>query len=371
MKAEYPNFVPLITPSKGFEELTKLIVDAELCSLCGGCAALCQRIELSKNGPKLKEGLECNLIIGGIKCSEDGSCYDACPMTPFSWVELETLIFGKTAEDDELGVYQEIVAVRSKDSKILENAQDGGAVTSLLVAGVQEELLDGAIVASRSDNWAPSAKIAKSRDEILAAAGTKYARTPSASLIVEAFREGGRKVALVGTGCQNVAVRRLEHGSLKNVPNIDISLIGLFCYENFPYDDLKESFHDLFGVEMSDILKQDITKGKFILTKEDGSEVKVGVRKFDSIVPKTCNYCTNFTSKLSDISVGSMGSPDGWSTVIVRTEKGKALLDAATKAKLVEVSKKVDLDEIRANVSRKKKKRATIEGSDSYAPQSG
>ncbi|MHA2233450.1 MAG: Coenzyme F420 hydrogenase/dehydrogenase, beta subunit C-terminal domain [Candidatus Hodarchaeales archaeon] len=371
MKAEYPNFVPLITPSKGFEELRRLIVDAEICSLCGGCAALCQRLELDQNGPKKREDQECNLVVGGIKCSEDGSCYDACPMVPFSWAELETLVFGKTAEDEDLGVYQEITAVRSKDPEIQEKAQDGGAVTSVLVAGIQGELLEGAIVASRTDQWLPEAKIASSRDEIIASAGTKYAQVPSASLTAEAFRQGAKNVALVGTGCQNVSVRRLQNGPLKNVPNISISLIGLFCFENFPYDDLKESFRELFGIEMPDVLKQNITKGKFIVTKEDGTEAKASVRKFDSIVPKTCKYCTNFTSKLSDLSIGSIGSPTGWSTVIVRTEKGKALLDAASKLGLVEVSDNVDIDQIRKNVLLKRKQRAGTEGSDPYAPQSG
>jgi coenzyme F420 hydrogenase subunit beta len=39
----------------------------------------------------------------------------------------------------------------------------------------------------------------------------------------------------------------------------------------------------------------------------------------------------DFTSENSDLSVGSVGSPEGWSTVIVRTDKGNQILLSAEK----------------------------------------
>ena len=40
-----------------------------------------------------------------------------------------------------------------------------------------------------------------------------------------------------------------------------------------------------------------------------------------------CNFCDDFTNKFADISVGSVGTPDGYSTVIVRSEVGAKLLE--------------------------------------------
>ena len=37
----------------------------------------------------------------------------------------------------------------------------------------------------------------------------------------------------------------------------------------------------------------------------------------------------DFTSELSDISVGSVGSKEGWSTIIVRSDKGFELVKNA------------------------------------------
>ena len=42
-----------------------------------------------------------------------------------------------------------------------------------------------------------------------------------------------------------------------------------------------------------------------------------------------CGFCDDLVSRLADISIGSIGSPDGYSTVIVRSERGEKLLEAA------------------------------------------
>jgi coenzyme F420 hydrogenase subunit beta len=44
----------------------------------------------------------------------------------------------------------------------------------------------------------------------------------------------------------------------------------------------------------------------------------------------------DFTSEQSDVSVGSVGSPEGWSTVVIRTDKGLKLVEAAEKDNYIE-----------------------------------
>jgi coenzyme F420 hydrogenase subunit beta len=59
----------------------------------------------------------------------------------------------------------------------------------------------------------------------------------------------------------------------------------------------------------------------------DGKEYSCSVRDLNKAIEKGCAYCDDFTAKLADISVGSVGSPDGYSTVIVRSDAGKKLLE--------------------------------------------
>jgi coenzyme F420 hydrogenase subunit beta len=39
-----------------------------------------------------------------------------------------------------------------------------------------------------------------------------------------------------------------------------------------------------------------------------------------------CHYCGDFTARFADISVGSVGSKKGYSTVIVRSKAGEKLV---------------------------------------------
>jgi coenzyme F420 hydrogenase subunit beta len=42
-----------------------------------------------------------------------------------------------------------------------------------------------------------------------------------------------------------------------------------------------------------------------------------------------CHVCLDYVATLADISTGSVGSPDGWSTVFVRTKKGQEVWNRA------------------------------------------
>ncbi|MCS4541954.1 MAG: Coenzyme F420 hydrogenase/dehydrogenase, beta subunit C-terminal domain, partial [Euryarchaeota archaeon] len=262
--------------------------------------------------------------------------------------------------------YKKILAVRSKIPEILEKAQDGGAVTSLLLCALENKLIDGAVVATRFNNWDTSPIIAKSKEELLQAAGTKYTRTATSMKLGRSLQELSR-LALVGTGCQITGARKTQISFLKNLLEItsesenplDFLLIGLFCFENFPYDGLRRTIESKFNIQMDQIIKTDIKKGKFIVYTKNG-QVEKSVKAFEECVPESCKLCCNFTAEFSDISVGSVGTPAGWSTVIVRTQKGINLLTKAEELGYVEVEKRVELNEIKKNVSLKKEKRKVV-----------
>jgi len=47
------------------------------------------------------------------------------------------------------------------------------------------------------------------------------------------------------------------------------------------------------------------------------------VRDFHGAALKGCDECADFLGRSADISVGSVGSMDGWTSVLVRTERGR------------------------------------------------
>ncbi|RLG55338.1 MAG: hypothetical protein DRN88_05785 [Candidatus Hydrothermarchaeota archaeon] len=347
MEEYLARFVPLIKPSKGFKELKSLIIDTGLCCGCGTCVAFCSRIKMF-DLPELVEA--CTLEQGSIKCSEEGTCYDNCPFITAEFLSYEPL-----------GEYKKIVAARAKASEILANAQDGGVATALAIFALENNYVDAIVGVGRDEEWRARAITAKSREEVLSMVGTKYSKTP----VVEEFgrvikEEKLKKLMVIGLGCQINGIRNLQKNLLKDL--VDVILIGLFCFENFPYECLREKIKEEFNLSMSEIVKVDITKGKFIVKTKSGEILKKPVKVFDPCVNDACNFCTNFSSVFSDLSVGSIGSEQGWTTVIVRTERGEKLLEEAEKAGYIEISENVDVKSIEYVAGLKRKKNAaTVE----------
>ncbi len=343
--------------SKGFEGLKQEIIERNLCTYCGACASFCEHIELETDAtrqvPILKE--ECPLDKEGVlKCSENGTCYDVCPVTETDLEGLEKNFLdteGIKERDEYLGIYKELIAGKTSIA-----GQDGGIVTAMLTAGMGNELFDCVIVANREDGFNASAKIVEHVDEIEKAKGTKYVQCPIVSKIGEAVKSGKRKIAVVGTPCEIRATRKIQSVLLKDVPQIEITAIGLFCFENFYYDKLAKLTKELLGVDLASASKIQITRGKYLVTA-NGKTYKTKVAELDDAVRENCRHCDDFVAWLADISVGSVGSKDGYSTIIVRTERGEKLLD------LIDFSRDdVDKEEISKTAKLKHEKFETAVG---------
>ena len=52
---------------------------------------------------------------------------------------------------------------------------------------------------------------------------------------------------------------------------------------------------------------------------------------------EACEYCYDFAAEFADLSVGSIGSERGRSTVITRSDAGKELVKRAKKAGVIEM----------------------------------
>ena len=341
--------------SKGFEGLKQEIIDKNLCTYCGACTSFCEHIELETDAtsevPILKD--ECPLDKeGALTCSENGTCYDVCPMTETDVEGLEKKFMdpeGIKERDEHLGIYKELIA-----GKTSVEGQDGGIVTSMLTAGLEKGLFDCVVVAEREDGFDATAKIAEQVDEIEKAKGTKYVQCPMVSKIGEAVKRGKRKIAVVGTPCEIRATRKIQSVLLKEVPQIEITAIGLFCFENFYHDKLAKMTEELLGVDLASASKIQITKGKYQVTA-NGKTYKTKVADLDDAVRENCRHCDDFVAWLADISVGSVGSEDGCSTIIVRSERGEKLLE------LIDFSRG-DVDEGEISKTAKLKREKAIGG---------
>ena len=130
----------------------------------------------------------------------------------------------------------------------------------------------------------------------------------------------------MGTPCEVRAIRKIQNSMLTTYPDLQLTIVGLFCFEAFDYDKLKVAVQKQMGVDLDKVEKTQIHKGKFIATVE-GKEYSVAVKDLAAAQEHGCNFCDDFTNKYADVSVGSVGSPEGYSTVLVRSDIGKKLLE--------------------------------------------
>ena len=238
-----------------------------------------------------------------------------------------------------LGTYKEALSARSTDNKILEVSQDGGIVSALLCYALDEGIIEGAVVAGTPDeDWRPIPTVVTSSEEVIEAAGTKYSMSPTLSALKDAVRQNGlEKVGIVSTPCQTQGLRKAQAYPFTRFVVDKIKLIiGIYCMENFPMASL-----DTFATaklkfdSLTDASKMDIGKGKFWLTK-DGEPTGLPIKETHGYEQAGCNICTDYVAEWADVSTGSVGSPDGWSTVLTRTDDGESVFKAAVDAGLIE-----------------------------------
>lgn len=162
------------------------------------------------------------------------------------------------------------------------------------------------------------------------------------------------RVAIVGTPCQILASEKInkykneiidKESANKNKESIakneEIAIdfkVSLFCMENFSYRSLKSYLKDS-NIEMDEIREFRIDKGNFQVFLKNGSLFDVDLSKEILFKRKNCDICTDYTGNFSDISIGSVASPEGWSTVIIRSKKAKKIIEEMEKENYIKTKK--------------------------------
>jgi coenzyme F420 hydrogenase subunit beta len=163
---------------------------------------------------------------------------------------------------------------------------------------------------------------------MIAAAGTKYNISPNMNLLKEATRSFGLdKIGIVGTPCQMQAVRKaqLYPIGMRDVGASIALAVGIFCMENFPYQSILQLVEDHAGMKLESVKKMEIGKGKFWVYAKRGQVVQLPLKVTHKYEQPGCHVCLDYVANLADISTGSVGSPDGWSTVFVRSKIGDSV----------------------------------------------
>lgn len=315
-----------------------IIRDTNLCCGCGLCVSICP-----VNAITYIEGtFELNEEI----CINCGLCFAGCPRSFFPRVIKHSNegINTTIKHSESVNNYMEIYSAQTQDTQIKQVAQDGGIVTTLLKTAFQEGLIDATLAVGESENpHCPLPMFVRNEIELLKTSGTKYSNTPSLKILSQSKKFN--KIAVVGTPCMMEALKKMSFYPLNKPFYENISFkIGLFCMESFDYNSILELLHNEFDRSPAHVKKMDIDKGRFYLYNEDGTSVDIPLKRIKKYGRLGCFFCDDLTAEQADISIGSIGSESGWSTVIIRTQKGADLFERALKRNLID-KKKINEEE--------------------------
>lgn len=337
------------------DSLEKNVVNAGKCVGCGACVLACPFSCLEYRSGKPVIVKECRVC---------GVCAYVCPQKSLPKKMVEKFVFHRERlAEEKFGVYYRIVAARAKDDEIRRRAQNGGAVSALLVFGLEEGFFDGIILSGLSGSRPlyPEPKLATTAREVLECAGTRYTYSPNILALSKAVEQGKSDIAFVGTPCQVEAIRRMQLAKLSRITASLKMLVGLMCSECFTYEGLMEGYiRDTLGIGLKDILKVDI-KGEMHVTTSSGKTV-IPVRMIKPYVLRGCRFCSDFTSEPADLSAGRLGL-EGWTIIVIRTRIGEEIVEKAVREKFLEVrpvGKDHSVIKLLSKLSYIKRSRATI-----------
>jgi coenzyme F420 hydrogenase subunit beta len=310
------------------------VVTSGLCTGCAGCVVACPHDVLGyddTNGVYKPFHLEADGGPGGCGHGDRGctSCTRACPRFRAWEPELDEFLFGRERRPEEMdGISKDIILARATDPEIHQNGQDGGLVSAILLWCLRHDYIDAALVSyleGDGTSWKAIPGVARTREEILASAGSRYTYSANTMAYRDAVASGCEKLALVGMSCQS-SVPPAMKARKAGKPARRIALnIGLLCSKTFDDAIFEELFEAKYGLRKQDMLKMNI-KGVFQIWMRDGSYHEVNLKECHAWTREGCKLCPDFAAEHADISTGGIGAFNDWTLTIVRTDLGRQIL---------------------------------------------
>lgn len=285
------------------------VIEYDVCTACGACASACpagaivveKRAEVRDpdNLELYEKGAAPNVCEGCLTCGR------LCPVID-GYVE------------DEFANVKEFFAAKSTIK-----GQDGGITSMLAKVLLETGTVDCIVGIARDDKWGTELILMTKPEDVDRTTGTKYTYDSVLSALREPF-EKYDKIGVIGVPCQAHGARLIIENSNDKI----VVILGLLCMESFYHDVMTEKIvPEIMKLQLEDVVKMNFNKGKFWNITKDGEEHTVKIADVAHHARNPCHHCCDYTSVSADISLGSVGAPDGWNSVFIRTDVGRKMFD--------------------------------------------
>ncbi|MFX1259486.1 MAG: Coenzyme F420 hydrogenase/dehydrogenase, beta subunit C-terminal domain [Promethearchaeota archaeon] len=321
---------------KSFEDLIKDVHEQGICGECGGCVSFCsadeiKAIEMSETGPPKYYNKD--------NCLHCGICYLVCPQTLVLDKELNKRYNYKVS----IGNWSKITSSQATLEEIRKNATDGGVITGILCYLLDRNLINGAIVSKRQGPFNRVPFFATTKEDLIEAAGSHYdlshgviglesynSFVPTITKLKKIVSSDKMNIAVVGTPCQIHSIRKMQELSILPAHIVKYTL-GLFCNLNFSFnEEARKKLEETFKFSFNNVEKINI-KEFLIIQLKNKEVIHIDFEDLKEIARPACYACRDFSNVFADISFGGLGSPDGYTTALIRTNLGRDIYNNALK----------------------------------------
>ncbi len=323
------------------------------CAGCGLCVAVCSKQVLRWDGedhPVLEKRPK---VVGFTKGNLDSCsfcqkfCEEACPRLE-RWSPLET---------------QATLSVKARGP--VKSGAPNDIIRAILTAGRSAGLIDGVAMLDL-DPWTlePLARIATTVEDIVDTVGPQYLWAPVFDVLNEAvFRWKMENLAVVGAPCASEAIRKLRDSTNPRLKPYQSSLrlrISIFCTGMYQPELVDEVLIRRMGLHRDQIKRLEVSPDRKWLHAVlwDGSKHSIPRQLAEEYTRPGCATCNDYLGDSADLAVGTLGAPEGASTLIVRSQAGDVFARNAIQMNLLETGPAVDQEALTASRQEKGRRAA-------------
>lgn len=314
------------------------ILDNGLCMGCGGCVA-------ALRAPELEMAMSAEGYLRPVPVALDAAQREILNAVCAG----RTLAHEATGPDyhDLWGPIRRLATGYAIDPQVRFRGSSGGVLSALTIHLLETGEVDFVLAtgADPDDAIGNVTTRRRSRDEVIAAAGSRYA--PSSPLAdLETHLAAGRPFAFIGKPCDVATLRRMA----KRDPRIDALIpykLAFFC-AGVPSRSGTQAVLDALGVARDDVThfqyRGEGWPGLARARRHDGTEESMTYeaswgRILNKHLQFRCKICPDGTGEFADVACadawyGKDGYPDfeeraGRSLIVARTKAGERLVAAA------------------------------------------
>ncbi len=211
----------------------------------------------------------------------------------------------------------------------------------MLGKNLDEELIDGVVVAKRVKGLLAKLVVAKSNEEILRAAGNRWSVLPYTTKLRETLQsESINRVTIVGLPCQTQFLQQMKMFPLLETDFVTkiYLIVSLFCIGTFATEPFIEFLKLRYGLDPERVTYIGLEKNS-IRIEYDHEQKLVPLREVLPYVQTGCLVCPDYTGVFSDISAGLSENYPGHTVLIARNEKAMKLINEAHEKGYLEIVK--------------------------------